>query len=767
MLVAALVGSLVWLRLGPPAVVPSSAPPAVFSAERARVHVEQIARAPHPSGSPEARAVEAYLVRSLEALGLGVEVRAAPACVEIAGLRSCGNVRNVLATLRGTQPGGSEGVLLLSAHYDSVPNAPGAGDDGAAVAALLEAARALSHAGPLEHDVMFAFLDGEEDLLLGSAAFCRAGDLRSRVRLVANFDARGSRGAVTLIGATPGSGAVVARLAHEVAHPVLSSFYPSVASVLPNATDAEMYARCGLETVSFAFAGGFEHYHQSSDGPAQLDYRSLQHHGDYALAVARHFARGAVEVSSASADLVFFDVAALGVVAYPAFVARLLAVALAVATGLLLVRRVRSGRLSLGALLAALAAYGAALPLAVLLGAAVVAAVSVGWRPWAAYVHAGALAACAACFVVAAYVAGVAAVRRRAPSCEPWLFGPISVWVGLACFTAAFVPGMSHLFTWPAAALLATAALPQRAGPTPTTAAARAALLLPSVLLITPVIYTLVIVIGAPGASAAMACVVLILGAFAAPVELLGTRARRVSGALVALGVLIALGLRFRVAADPGPPSGNTIDYALDTQARRAFWMSSDAVLDEFTRRFLGEQPERGRFESFRADVPLSAAAAPVVALPAPALDLISDTWLAGTRRVLLRVRSRRAARSLRLWEASGVAFEGHSFDGSPSLALVRFSPELDRKLYRLLSGTHDDGRFGLSLFSARPEGSLLSLTTRHEGPLELRLVDGSKGLAALPEGFEPRSADWVEGYPGDHTWVSGAPLFIAELPRP
>lgn len=763
LLVAALVGALVWLRLGPPAVVPSSAAPELFSAERARKHVEQIARVPHPSGSPAARLVEAYLVRELGALGLEVEVQAAPACVEIAGLRRCGHVRNVLARSRGSAGEDPEGTLMLSAHYDSVPNAPGAGDDAAAVAALLEAARALKQAGPLGRDVWFAFLDGEEDLLLGSAAFCADPERRRRVRLVANFDARGSRGAVTLISATPGSAAVVDRLARDVKHPVLSSFYPSVARVLPNATDAEMYARCGLEAVSFAFAGGFEHYHQSSDGPAQLDYRSLQHHGEYALAVARRFAQGAAEEAVAG-ELVFFDVGALLVVVYPAWVARLLALLLAVATGWLLLRRKREGRLRPGPVALAAVLYCVLLPLASLLGAAVLAAVTAGWRPWAAYVHASTLAACAACFVAAAYVAAAARLRRGAYA-EGLRLGPLVVWVALAVLTAVAVPGMSQLFTWPAAALLATLAWRERSGVS--AELARGLLLLPPVLLITPVIYTLVVVVGAPGASAAMIAVVLLLGAFAIPVELLGTRARGVCVALVAAGVLLAGALRVSVAADPGPASGYTINYALDSQAQRALWASTDGAEDAFTRQFLGDLPERGRFESFRSDQPLSVAPAPLLDLPAPALDVLSDTWLGGERRIILRVRSRRAARSLSLWETNGVAFSTYALDGSQPVQLIRFDPELDRKLYRLLSGTEDDGRFGLELFATPAQGSLLTLTTQHAGPLELRLSDCSKGLALTPAGFAPRSADSREGYPGDHTWVSAAPLAIGELPRP
>ena len=48
------------------------------------------------------------------------------------------------------------------AHYDSVEMAPGAGDDGAAVAAILETTRALVLDAPFKNSVMLIFTDGEE-----------------------------------------------------------------------------------------------------------------------------------------------------------------------------------------------------------------------------------------------------------------------------------------------------------------------------------------------------------------------------------------------------------------------------------------------------------------------------------------------------------------------------------------------------------------------------------------------------------------------------
>jgi acetylornithine deacetylase/succinyl-diaminopimelate desuccinylase-like protein len=58
--------------------------------------------------------------------------------------QEAGRVQNVLARMAGTQSGGP--AVLLVAHYDSVEAGPGAADDGAATAAILETIRA-SRAG--------------------------------------------------------------------------------------------------------------------------------------------------------------------------------------------------------------------------------------------------------------------------------------------------------------------------------------------------------------------------------------------------------------------------------------------------------------------------------------------------------------------------------------------------------------------------------------------------------------------------------------------
>jgi Zn-dependent M28 family amino/carboxypeptidase len=65
-------------------------------------------------------------------------------------------------------PGAAVGrVLLLGAHYDSVPGSPGADDNGSALALCLECARLLKASG----SIMIVLFNREEDGLLGSREF--------------------------------------------------------------------------------------------------------------------------------------------------------------------------------------------------------------------------------------------------------------------------------------------------------------------------------------------------------------------------------------------------------------------------------------------------------------------------------------------------------------------------------------------------------------------------------------------------------------------
>ena len=95
--------------------------------------------------------------------------------------------KDELTNVRAVIPGVDRTTrVILAAHHDTVNGAPGAIDDGGAVACLVEAARVLASGPPPGCDVELAVYDLEEQGLVGSKAHIRglpAGE-KERVRAV-------------------------------------------------------------------------------------------------------------------------------------------------------------------------------------------------------------------------------------------------------------------------------------------------------------------------------------------------------------------------------------------------------------------------------------------------------------------------------------------------------------------------------------------------------------------------------------------------------
>jgi hypothetical protein len=125
---------------------------ATFDGEAALRHAAALAAlGPHPWGSPRAGAAAQYVAAQLRAAGLrDVTVQA----FESRGLRGA----NVVAVLPGT---GAE-VIVVGAHHDTAPQAPGAYDDGGGVGVLIETSRVLARGPARRRTLVFVSFDGEE-----------------------------------------------------------------------------------------------------------------------------------------------------------------------------------------------------------------------------------------------------------------------------------------------------------------------------------------------------------------------------------------------------------------------------------------------------------------------------------------------------------------------------------------------------------------------------------------------------------------------------
>jgi hypothetical protein len=142
---------------------------ATIDGQAALEHASRLAAlGPHPWGSTLNKAAAEYVASQFRDVGLS-EVRLQP--FEREGLIGT----NVVGVLRAAGPE----LIVLGAHHDSAPGAPGAYDDGGGVGVLIEAARMLVHKGDRPRTIMFVSWDAEEawsqrkTTTAGSRAFIR------------------------------------------------------------------------------------------------------------------------------------------------------------------------------------------------------------------------------------------------------------------------------------------------------------------------------------------------------------------------------------------------------------------------------------------------------------------------------------------------------------------------------------------------------------------------------------------------------------------
>jgi hypothetical protein len=297
---------LAWWSAQPPSPLPSDAPADQFSAMRALDKLQVIAQAPHPLASVEHDRVREHVAEEVRSLGLDPQVQTTSVVrtdPKWYGRAVGATVSNVMARLPGTA---NTRPLMLVAHYDSVPSGPGASDDGSGVVTLLETLRALRSGPAPRNDVIFLFTDGEEAGLLGAQAFVNEHPWAHEPAVVLNFEARGACGPSTMFETSPGNGRLIAEFAAAAPHPVASSFFYEAYKRLPNDTDLTVFKRAGLPGLNFAYCGCFARYHTMGDNVGNLDARSLQHDGSYALTLARRFGNLDLRNTRAS-DAVYFN----------------------------------------------------------------------------------------------------------------------------------------------------------------------------------------------------------------------------------------------------------------------------------------------------------------------------------------------------------------------------------------------------------------------------------------------------------------------------
>ena len=218
-----------------PGPLPVSAPATAFSGDRAMADVAIMAPVPHPVGSAAHAQVRDYLVGRMTALGLSPQIQRAHSQRmpgKAAGLVLGGDVENVIGILPGRSS--TAPALVLMAHYDSVQGSPGAADDVAGVATVLEIVRAIKADGIPARDVMVVMTDGEEAGLLGANAFFGQSPLAAHAGFVMNLESRGGGGKAIMFQTGPQNGAVIDLYRRTATTPESNSLSVFIYKLLPN-----------------------------------------------------------------------------------------------------------------------------------------------------------------------------------------------------------------------------------------------------------------------------------------------------------------------------------------------------------------------------------------------------------------------------------------------------------------------------------------------------------------------------------------------------
>lgn len=718
-------------QLSPPAAVPPGAPAPEFSSGRALAHVKAIAGSPRPMGAAAHSAARDYILNELTKAGLTPEVQRTTAATSSAtGDIRAGTVENIVARLNGTS---NTRAILLMSHYDSVPASFGASDDASGVSVLLETLRALKTGPALNNDVIFLFTDGEEIALLGAHAFVAEHPWARDVGLVLNFEARGTSGPSILFETSDHNGRLITEFSKAAPRPVANSLAYEVYRLLPNNTDLTVFKNAAFTGLNFAYIDRSTHYHTQLDSIEEIDERSLQHHGSYALALTKHF--GNLDLHNLrERNVVYFDVLGLFLLYYSGAFVPLITLLIAVLVLGLVVLGWRKGRLSLARL-----GIGLAVQLVTFLVVPVVLAIA--WMLMQGVLNVFGRSAQGAAYQSKLYLIGFAALAIAISyipyaallpkiRLENFMASSLVWWIFLLILTSVLLPGVSYLLTWPVLFCLPAFAYLLLAGERKPRRVVLIFFFLlavtPALLMLAPAIYLMSIGLNLNAIGIIMAILILLCGLLVPHFLSLRLGNDRAFAIVIALAGVFFIGAAvFGSTHDARQPKLNSLFYGLNADTGKAIWASFDGKPDEWTSRVLSPNAQKRAAPEFfaagRAGLLLQAEAAPV-SLPAPNATLLTDTTKDALRTVTLRITSPRGAPAISVYLDSLKNLQGVWVNGKRI------------KVEATTASSQRTGSWNIYYYNVPVEGIELTLELSPGESVKMRVVDQSYSLPDLPE---------------------------------
>ncbi|WP_194851783.1 M28 family peptidase [Nonlabens antarcticus] len=343
---------LIWYAFSsqtPSSAVKNDVPANEWSTARALQHVKALSTAPHYLGSAGHEDNRNYIKRTLDKMGLKTETQTG---FDIDASGNLSRPVNIMARIEGTA--NTNDAIVLMSHYDSDPHsAMGASDAASGIATIIEGIRAYLTDHQPKNDVIILITDGEELGLNGANLFVTQHRWASDVKMVLNFEARGSGGPSYMLVETNGGNRNIINAFKKanVDYPVANSLAYSIYKKLPNDTDLTIFReKASINGLNFAFIGDHIDYHTQLDTYENLDRNTLAHQGSYLMPLLAYLAdadlSNGLKIEQGMDDI-YFPLPIIKMVSYPFSWMPLLIILSGILLVVLIIYGVRKNRISI------------------------------------------------------------------------------------------------------------------------------------------------------------------------------------------------------------------------------------------------------------------------------------------------------------------------------------------------------------------------------------------------------------------------------------
>ena len=642
-----------------------------FSTTRALVHLEKISQKEHGVGTAAHTEVREYIIAQLEALGLTTSVQEG---FTISRWGNLAHAKNILARIKGSEPGKA---LMLLSHYDSSPHSSfGASDAGSGVVTILEGIRAFLNDGKTpKNDIIILISDAEELGLNGADLFVNQHEWAKDVGLVLNFEARGSGGPSYMLIETNGGNTNLMNgfVKANPKYPVANSLAYSIYKMLPNDTDLTRFRVDGdIDGFNFAFIDDHYDYHTALDNFDRLDRNTLEHQGSYIMPLLSYFSEANLSNLKSNDDHIYFNAPVVRTVTYPfSWIWPMLIIAFLI-FGVVITYGFKKRRLNGKDVLNGLIPG---------FGVLIVSA-GLTWVIWwmlnsllypqyeellHGFTYNGHTYINAFVFLSIGCCLWIYSKFYKPGNTASLLVGPIFIWLLICLVIALKLEGASFFIIPVYFALFSLFVLIQKRKPN---LIYMALLCFPVLMIMSPFVKMFPVGLGLGIMFVSSLFVALIFGLL---ISVFGffRHKRRLSYLMFFIAFCLLISAHFNSGFDQDNPKPNSLVYILDTDSNDAMWATYDKVLDDWTKSYLGEDPNAAGemadnvFASKYSSGYTYTREAPIEALVYPEIEIFKDSVVGDFRQVSVYIESKRAVNRIDFFADNDLLFKDFVVNGA------------------------------------------------------------------------------------------------------